>query len=998
MRALLFAAIAATACLQAELLPIRTYTTSDGLASDHVDCIVPDSRGFIWFCTPEGLSRFDGYRMVAFTAGDGLPDRYVNALLETRSGVYFAATDRGLAQFHTTSGAPGFAPYRQPGDGFDKPVESVWESPSGKIWCGTRGGLFEVLRGARFRRQPLPGLDRTNVTAIREDPRGRLWVATTDGIVVFDQGGAAQHIGLADGLPNNWVNTLLLDQAGRLWAGTRDGLVLMRDVRAPGPAAIEQVFNAKVGLLADNVIALTEGPDGSIWMGTPTGISRLLPGNRDPKIQNYGRAQGLSDRQIISLSADKAGNIWAGTEAAGVVRIASTGFVTFREADGLATDRVFAILAGRSGTLLAVTQSEVRRKRSVSVFDGVKFRAIIPPVFGDKPSWGQGQILLQSRQGEWWAATKVGLCRFAAAEGIAWAGKQPSRCYEPDVDIFRVFEDSNGGIWASGHSGAHDRLFRFDPVTNTMAFFDQHAAGLVSAFAEDRAGNIWMGFWGGGLLRYNGHDFVRLAARDNVPAGAILALLIDSAGRLWAGSGAGGLGLLANPAKLSSLRIYDTSNGLASNTVLCLVEDNKARIYAGTGKGIDRLDPLTGRTKHYSSADGLPHGSFRSALRDGSGNLWFATTQGLARFTPSTDRSPGIPSVWITGLEAGARPYAVSQVGTDHVRLPELDPSRNQIQVTFVGFNGEPEENLRYRYKLDGAGGRWLDTREHTVNYAALEPGAYRFLVKAVNSEDQSSAAPAEIDFVVLPPFWRRWWFEALFLSACASLVVAAHRFRLAQAIRLERVRTAIATDLHDDIGASLSQIAVLSEVARVHGDAGSQANEKLDRVATLARELSDSMSDVVWSIRQAPDGLDSLVRRMREFGSELLEPQAIGFELRAPAIYPHLNLSMQSRRQILLIFKECVHNAARHSRSTMVSADFQVSDREIILRVSDNGCGLAYRGANAARGAGNGIPSMKRRASGMGGRIQWTAGPDGGCTVELRLPVRHTAFGKLGL
>jgi len=190
-----------------------------------------------------------------------------------------------------------------------------------------------------------------------------------------------------------------------------------------------------------------------------------------------------------------------------------------------------------------------------------------------------------------------------------------------------------------------------------------------------------------------------------------------------------------------------------------------------------------------------------------------------------------------------------------------------------------------------------------------------------------------------------------------------------------------------------------LSEVARVHENLGQlQANDRLDRVATLARELADSMSDVVWSIRAEPEGVDSLIRRMREFAIDLLESQAIAFELRAPEKSPHLQLSLQARRQLLLIFKECVHNAARHSRATAVVADFEVAGQEILLRVRDNGCGIDDPGGAQGRNGGNGIPSMRQRAESLGGRMEWTASPGGGCTAEAHLPFKHSAFGKPGL
>ena len=991
-RAILLAALAVPLYLEAEVLPIRSYTAADGLAANRVDCIVPDSRGFIWFCTPEGLSRFDGYRIVSYGTGDGLPGRSAEAFLETRSGAYFAGTDRGLSRFHASAGGNAFTAYREAGDGVDKPVYLLRQSRSGRIWCGTRGGLFEVLSAGKFRRQALPGLPRTLVTDIVEDAGGKLWVATFEGIVVLEKGGAAQRIAKQQGLPSNWVNALLLDRTGRLWAGTRAGLALMHDGGAGGRYGVQRVYADK-GSAARDVMALAEGPDGAIWMGTQVGISRLLAGSGDPMFQNLTRDQGLSDRQIVALAVDQAGNVWAGTEGAGAMRIGSGGFVTFRERDGLATDRVFSVFADRAGNVVAVTEMGTLPGRSVAGFDGARFRAVVPKVFGDRPSWGQHQILLQSRAGDWWAATKAGLCRFAPSRVAGLAGRQPNACYAQDVEVFRVFEDSKGGIWASGQYRDENRLLRWDPTRKAISRLDgPHKRQLASAFAEDRKGNIWMGFWGadgGELLRYDGRQFTRFKFPAGAPA-TIFALLVDHRGRLWIGTDGAGLALLENPEASFQPRTYDTNSGLASNQVTAIVEDNAGRIYAGTGKGVDRLDPATGRVKHFSAADGLPHGEIKSALRDDSGDLWFATTQGLARLRPTADPPPAIPSVLITDLETGGRRYPVSQAGEALLRPPKLEPSRNQLQITFVGFNNEPGESLRYRYKLEGTDEAWHDTLDHTVNYAALAPGGYTFLVKAVNSEDQASAAPAEIDFEVLPPFWRRWWFEALALAGLASLVWAAHRYRVAQAVHLERMRIRIATDLHDDIGAGLSQIAILSEVLIQRSGDDQALSGPLSGMAGSARELLASMSDIVWAINPRHDHLRDLQQRMRRFASDLFAARNIDFVFRAPAVDQDLKLGADMRREIYLVFKEAVNNILRHADCTQAEIDFSREREWLALRVSDNGKGLPA----CESGAGQGLLNMQARAKTLGGEVSIASASGRGTTIALRVPLgRPRAF-----
>jgi ligand-binding sensor domain-containing protein/signal transduction histidine kinase len=981
--------------LKSELLPIRSYTAADGLAADAINQIVVDSRGFVWFCTTEGLSRYDGYRLISFGTAEGLPHGTVDTFLETRSGAYFAGTSRGLCQFHAGGGGNRITTYRLGKGGRNENyVEALLESSTGGIWCGTGGGLFEAPRDFQFQRRLLPGLRQPEVTEILEDSGGKLWVATTSGIYIFGKHGAIESITKADGLPHPYVGRLLQDRSGRIWAGTRGGLVLMRGGDAGSGRRVQQVYTDHGEILHNDVTALAEGSDGTIWIGAAEGISRLVPGNGRAEFRNLTRANGLIDRRVLALAADKAGNIWAGTEGAGAMKIQPAGFTTFREDDGLPSDRVTSVFADRIGTVVAVTNESSSRRHSVCIFDGVKFRAVAPKVFGNNGPWGMQQILLQSRTREWWAATREGLCQFGPSSAEGLAGKQPRACYARDLDVFRVFEDSKGGIWASAQYPDGSRLLRWDPGNKAITWFEDgpNHNELISAFAEDRHGGIWMGLWGGGaLFRYDGRQFRRFKQSDGAPAGAIHALLTDSAGRLWIGSHDGGLVLVENPGgERFRVRTYDTATGLASNLIQCLVEDNAGRIYAGTGRGVDRLNPATGRIKHFSSADGLAHGKLTTALRDGSGNLWFATKQGLSRLTPIADQPPAVPSVLITDLRIGGVSYPMSQRGETLIRQLELEPSRNQLQVEFAGFNDEPGESLRYSYKLEG--GSWSPPlHERTVNYAALSAGSYRFLVKAVNSEGMESTAPAEIDFQVLPPFWRRWWFEGLALSALVAIVYFMHRYRVAQMIAIERMRMAIATDLHDDIGASLSQIAVLSEVARAGGSSG----EPLQKVAALARELVDSMSDVVWSIRSEPAGIDSLVRRMREFSYDLLVSQAIGFELRTSAGAARVELSLQARRQIFLIYKECIHNAARHSHCSRVVTELTVEDREILLSVTDDGVGL--NGSDPVRrvNRGAGLPSMRQRAESLGGDIRFLSDHGQGCTVTVRLPLRRSAFSK---
>src|SRR5260370_20148442 len=272
MRRLAILLVAVVFPLKSDLLPIRTYTTADGLAADHVDCIVPDSRGFLWFCTPEGLSRFDGYRFISYGVDEGLPHRLVSTLIETRSGDYLVGTARGFSRINPSGKGALFATYTPEHEAAQNFVTALRQSRSGKIWCATRSSLYE-WNGVTFRRRQCRLPPGAQIGDIVEDSRGGLWIATTAGIYVLGESAAVQTFTQKDGLPGTWVNALLLDSKGRMWAGIRGGLGLFKQ-RADGGWSVQRVYTTASGLAGKT----PRGPAGSSggtpvvrtpWGGTP---------------------------------------------------------------------------------------------------------------------------------------------------------------------------------------------------------------------------------------------------------------------------------------------------------------------------------------------------------------------------------------------------------------------------------------------------------------------------------------------------------------------------------------------------------------------------------------------------------------------------------------------------------------------------------------------------------------------------------------------------------
>jgi signal transduction histidine kinase len=408
---------------------------------------------------------------------------------------------------------------------------------------------------------------------------------------------------------------------------------------------------------------------------------------------------------------------------------------------------------------------------------------------------------------------------------------------------------------------------------------------------------------------------------------------------------------------------------------------------------------VTGRVKHFTTADGLAPGVFQAAFRDRNGVLWFGMSSGLARLAPIAERPPASPPVLITGLRVTGVPQRVSALGDRDTSLPDFAPHQNQLQIDFVGLAFGPGEVLRYQYRLEGADANWSALSEQrTVTYASLAPGSYKFIVRAVNSDGIPSAHPATIAFAILSPVWQRPWFLTLVALAVGLMVHALYRYRVARLLEMANMRTRIATDLHDDIGANLTRIALLSEVAKQRDDAERDSRAEgqsvvqgtasedgpLASIARIARESVASMSDIVWAINPARDSLLDLTRRMRQHADEIFTLRGIELHFNAPVAHDGLRLDVDVRRDLLLIFKEAVNNSARHSRCSRVEIDLRVEGSRLLLIVADNGVGFDP----SHESDGQGVLSMTRRAQRLKGVLEITSRSGLGTTVRLTLPL----------
>ena len=982
----------------AQRLPLRTFTVADGLAHDEVNKIVRDSRGFLWFCTAEGLSRFDGYSFVTLGVKQGLPHANVNDILETPDGDYWVATDGGLARLNR-NGRPEsaiFSVVLPEGERRGAKAVNVLLADGDAVWAGTWDGLYRLQEHEKrfsLRRVDI-GLrseypEQRAISDLVEDGEHSLWIATPDGLYRRWPDGSTARYTVHDGLPDAYLHCLLRDREGRLWAGTRNAGFFRFRADATHRAPVVDSYAKREGM-PKWIFQLYETSDGHLWAAGNKGFYEYFPDwvEHPGNFRAYTAREGLSFRDVSTLCQDGAGNIWLGTLGEGAARLARGGFETYSAQDGMVS--ASAIFEDRGGAVCVrgyVPDSDRpgEVKQSFARFDGRRLRCFVLDVLRNHDTgWVSDGVTLKARNGEWWVGTGEGIYRFSAAsEFTALEKARPLAVYTvrdglTNRQVFRLFEDSRGCIWASTISSQVTGLARWEPggraFGNLAGTPGLPSAGsdMARSFGEDPSGSVWIGF-NRALVRYRDGNFTSFTTKQGLPPGAIEQIHLDGAGGLWFASALSGLIRVENlEGEQPVFKTYSTAQGLSSNTISVITEDEFGRIYAGSGRGLDRLDPATGRVKHFTTGNGLPSTAFLSAFRDRGGALWFGTKKGLSRFVPTLDKSPA-PPILLTGVRIAGSARSVPALGGAELSLGNLKSNENHLQIDFAGLSFVAGETLRYTYQLEGADAGWSPPVElRTVNYAGLAPGGYRFLVRAENSDGTVSPMPASVTFEILPPLWRRWWVLAAAGMLIIWLAYALHRYRVQRLLEIQRVRIHIAADLHDDIGSNLTQIAILSEVAQSHlGQAGSEVTTPLSSIARISRETVTSMSDIVWAINPKRDRLTDLVRRMRRLGNEVLGSRGIEVQFHAPDGAQDPKLGAEVRHDLYLIFKEALHNAVRHSGCSKVEIDLRLERSWLTLRVADDGHGFDVDD----RGEGQGLGNMRRRAGNMGGELEVRSG-----------------------
>ena len=581
-----------------------------------------------------------------------------------------------------------------------------------------------------------------------------------------------------------------------------------------------------------------------------------------------------------------------------------------------------------------------------------------------------------------------------------------------------IYPGQGDDIWAiatlnSLSWGGAVELLRIDTRTQRLIrrypfAFGERVFGDVSAFELAPDSSLWLVTNAGlyqlipstGAWEHIQHDD---SDPRSLPTDRLIGICFDPhdpVNLLWIGTG--GSGLLKFDRRSGVVEQYTTKEGLPSNVVYGILPDERGNLWFSTDMGLCRMDPRTKELKRFTFEDGLVGNEFntRATGATADGRMFFGGPMGTTWFRPEEfyEVDPPSPTV-LTGLRLTNVNVAVGSFmlpnadgpllaqAIEYVRAIVLPFDQRMITFSFACMDHTAPQKNTFRYRLEGFDKEWIEAGiAHEATFTNLDPGTYAFRVQGRNSEGTLDEQGASIQLIITPPWWGTWWFRIAALLAFGGAFYGLYRYRLAQAVKVVRVRESIARDLHDEIGSTLSSVQLYSAVAQRKANGHSpETSELLGRITESTTEVMEAMNDIVWAVNADNDNMAQVVQRMNSYAVRMTEAKECTLQLKVEPTMAKQHLGMTQRKNLYLIFKEAVNNAVKYSGCANLTIELREEDADYLLRVQDDGVGFAVDGGREGNLGGNGLGNMHRRAQEMGGALNMRSTPGAGTTVELR-------------
>jgi ligand-binding sensor domain-containing protein/signal transduction histidine kinase len=972
---------AATRVRDAEFL-LRNWDTEDGLPSSTANGMARDREGYLWVATWRGVARFDGNRWVVLNSRStpALPDERLQNVWADRSGRLWLAPIEGGLEMFATNVFTAVLPSAATGGTF---IRGLAEDKTGALWLATADGMLCLRDGSLLRQETTNGLPGKDITAVVCDGAQRMW-AVADGALLTLRDGRWQEAPQARGLK---VITIAAAHPGGVWVAAWEGPQMrLLDLQGDAPGSISETIPWPANVRVSTLTGLAEDASGRVWCAAREGVMVRHPEGRWHQLlpnPEWGRHEIMSllvdapdtvwlgsrrtglhqarprvattlalpdaapaQTQILTVAVGHDDSIWAGTDAGGICRWANGEVNWLGRKEGLSDRAVNALLEDRRTNLWAGTGAGLCR------WDGARFQ----PVQNVAPLRRGVQALLEDVQGDLWVGGEAGLARWHdnRAEAIALPGVTGA------AFIAGLAEDTTGRIWAGTASGL---LF---VKAATAPDFQPMPAGYGSAITlrslhASADGSLWILTDGQGLFRWreSGMDHWTWS-QSTLPSDHQFAALEDAAGNLWMSCERGLFGIARQTLNRPAL--------------------SPDQAFVSWRVGVD-----DGLAQKICSGRGQP-----AAARTRDGRLCFPNGPAVAVLEPAVLTSrrtlpvPVIEAVQVDGLPLTNGPSGFQMRSGVHA-----------IAFQYTAPDPITAQPQQYRTRLEGDA--WADAGDtRTATYRRLPPGHYGFQVAVAKPDGTWPYATAAVPFEIVPRFHERGPVRAaaalLVILATAGGVWRWERLRSARRLarlefqqEMDRERSRIARDIHDELGSGLTEIILLSDSLRHDGPGPGEEKQLAQDINERAKALTQDMDEVVWAVDARNDTVEGLLNYLNDFAQGHLNLAGIACHLDIPPDIPNQPISAEVRHNLFLAAKEAINNITRHSGATAATVRVVFAPPELTLTVEDNGRGFE---AGNTRPHGSGLRNMNQRLAENGGECVIEPRPGGGTRVRFKLRI----------
>jgi signal transduction histidine kinase/ligand-binding sensor domain-containing protein len=941
----------------------KLWQTQDGLPEQTVQAFAQTPDHYLWIGTTGGLLRFDGARFTVFDPGNTpqLHENSVFALLASRDGSLWIGTEGGGltrwqdGKFRSYGAQDGLS------DGF---VRALFEDRGGTLWVGTDNGLLRFSAGRLVRVDGTGSMPPLAVHAVAEDHLGGLWVGGSRLFRLVH--GQAREYTLEGGGSQNRVKSILETRDGSVWVGTVSGLFRLR----PGAQRFERVQG-----ITQTVRVLRQLSDDSLWVGTiGEGIRRIV----GDSVTSVTAPDSLPSNTVLNVFEDDEQNLWIGTQA-GMLRLTRTP-VRIVPLPQAADSDFGTLYADRDGTLWVVSTDVFQVRNGVAT------------------PWAHPQLgplharnIFRDREGALWIGTDGdGLIRVVNGKVL----RLTTRDGLVNNFIRVIVQGRDGSLWFGTDEGVSHwtpRGFVNYQMRDGLSYFS------TRTLIEDRSGDIWIGT-DRGLSHLRTGVFVHDAATAALAEEKVWSIHEDGDGGLWFGTRSNGLYRWRG----SRVTHYSTAQGLASNSIYQIVEDRKGGLWLSGPNGISLLqrreldEAADNPAQHlsltlYGVSDEVETtqiygGRQPSGCVDSADGVWFPSNKGPIHIAHETAPPLSLPQLVIDEVSIDGR-------RVDPTQPLVLTPGATRLEISWSPILLRSQEGMRFRYRLDGFDADWSPASLHRVaSWTNLPPGPYSFRVAAFEINRPESVTELTLPVVQRPHFWRTWWFLGCCLLLLAAAVLGAYRFRLWQMrMRFEGVldeRARLAREMHDTVIQGCAGISALLEaLASLREEESSLPQELLEHARRQVRTTIDEARQAVWNLREGqPSG------RMLEATLESMARQ-ISAESGIPVVCQisgkPFSLTQMATHELMMMAREAVYNAVLHAHPDRIDVRVVFARNDLTLEVRDNGSGFEPAAVFARQDRHYGLVGMRERIEAVGGDFRLDSAPGKGTDLTVRIPRR---------